>query len=205
MSLLNCSSVSPTTPSCELYRALLVVAVAMCLAGCRATPQAPPTGVGSGMPVVDEAPVAEPSSDESGAPDEAGEGSAAVVDEGSVEQPPMEAESSGENSAGDEGGAPEPEEPVRGSEVVTAQVARCGTPPAPCGDGEYCARPLGECENFAVGSCAPIPMVCTRDFRPVCGCDGNTYANACGAAAAGVAVAREGDCESEQQMDIAPR
>lgn len=37
-------------------------------------------------------------------------------------------------------------------------------------------------------------MMCTMDYRPMCGVDGKTYGNACGAAAAGVTVAYEGEC-----------
>ena len=42
------------------------------------------------------------------------------------------------------------------------------------------------------------PMVCTMDWRPVCGCDGITYPNACGARAAGVPEFRDGECEAER-------
>ena len=42
------------------------------------------------------------------------------------------------------------------------------------------------------------PGVCTMDWNPVCGCDGVTYGNACGAKAAGVPRFTGGACEEER-------
>ena len=61
-----------------------------------------------------------------------------------------------------------------------------------CELAEACLRPTGSCE--AVGSCSARPEVCTRDYRPVCGCDGIEYPNLCVAHGAGASVAHDGGC-----------
>ena len=76
------------------------------------------------------------------------------------------------------------------SEGVCEVVNECNTN-ADCDDADYCFSEEG-CD--APGTCQPKPEFCTREFRPVCGCDGQTYGNACVAAAAGVNVVSEGAC-----------
>jgi len=88
---------------------------------------------------------------------------------------------------------------------VDAVVSTDATQPAPdtgvvtscsnsagCPNGSYCASPEGKCN--AVGTCTPKPKACTKELKQVCGCDNNTYSNACGAASAGVNVASQGSC-----------
>lgn len=64
-----------------------------------------------------------------------------------------------------------------------------------CGADAYCRFALGRCGG--TGSCEPRPEVCTFEFDPVCGCDQNTYSNACGAASEGWSVLRKGRCGSD--------
>ncbi len=73
--------------------------------------------------------------------------------------------------------------------------------PAPvCAEGLYCDYSREDVCGWAdaSGVCVETPVSCTPQEAPVCGCDGQTYVNACLAAMSGVAVYVDGPC------DIAP-
>ena len=71
-----------------------------------------------------------------------------------------------------------------------------------CPDGQYCR--LDACGVADGGGvCVPQPEVCIEIFLPVCGCDGQTYGNACKAAAAGATVDSDGECLSGNCPDPA--
>ena len=71
-------------------------------------------------------------------------------------------------------------------------------PPPPCTDNsdcaaaEYCQKATGDCSG--TGGCVSMPEYCFDVWDPVCGCDNNTYGNACEAAVASVNIASAGVC-----------
>ncbi|GEM_PF-3667500 len=59
-----------------------------------------------------------------------------------------------------------------------------------CPPGEFC-RTQGCAE---IGLCKPLPQICPMVYKPVCGCDGHTYGNACEAYSVGANIAYQGAC-----------
>lgn len=64
-----------------------------------------------------------------------------------------------------------------------------------CAEGLWCESPAGQCGRpDAMGTCIRTGPVCIKLYKPVCGCNGETYGNDCERRAARVQKAHDGRC-----------
>lgn len=73
-----------------------------------------------------------------------------------------------------------------------------GATPTPCLSDADCQGGVCEgqgCSDDQPGTCAPADRICTRDSRPYCGCDGQTFRSS--GSCPGKRYAQEGECVSE--------
>jgi len=97
--------------------------------------------------------------------------------------------------------APPTAPPATGSEPTKPEGPPCTTNKQ-CKDPKlYCAKAPGHCKGK--GTCEPKPEICTKIYKPVCGCNGRTYSNACEAAAKGINVRHQGKCKAKKPAEPA--
>lgn len=108
--------------------------------------------------------------------------------------------SEGDDEDEDTGPAVDPDaEPAAGLPSDIVEVADPDADAEVCSDDDECDAPDDFCKKpsctAATGVCTKNEgMMCASEFKPVCACDGKTYATSCHAWQAGVNVDSEGEC-----------
>ena len=93
-------------------------------------------------------------------------------------------------------------------EAADEKSLNYATPPksctsnAQCGASDLCSKPDGQCDSDN-GRCRQRPELCSDIYKPVCGCNGVTYSNACFARMAGVNVQHNGKCGEPEPAESA--
>lgn len=88
--------------------------------------------------------------------------------------------------------------------ALASQIAQeggvCGTvAQVQCVEGTWCDPQPATCGDAnAIGKCVRVSRICTREFRPVCGCNDRTYSNDCGRRAAQVGLNYTGKCWKDE-------
>lgn len=87
--------------------------------------------------------------------------------------------------------------------AATAQATCGGIGNLQCPAGQACLFPAGQCNTpDLAGTCIAVAETCPKQGPPICGCDGQTYANECEIAKAGVRPERKGNCGQKGENKV---